>query len=394
MQVPSHLDEMEQPGQSVEDYTRKRQRGHPSSSGVVGAPSPSQLAEPDLPLLSIASPGSAYHHQHHHHTSSEVQRGSPAVNSGTSATSPTQVGPGASLGHSSNQLAYLVDQVEVEVASDANSAGINNGGNNKLTDLADASKRLKAYHVTSAETAGHQLTHEMGELIANVPTSIISEDVLVEPLPVGITPPSQAIAAGAVVGNGGMGGVVGDGGDVKLILNELAAIERRRKEILDQLTYLEQHAPHLTLFSTEGYRAYRANLEFRKNLGIGTGPILASPSGSSSPPPSTSTSMSSLASSSSSPSMRKERKSTGRTSLSSTTRLARRTKARNLVTELARMVTQLTGEALARVPVGQQKLKGINKNKLWQLFDILVNTQLPADEKLTRSSGNVLILSL
>jgi hypothetical protein len=70
-----------------------------------------------------------------------------------------------------------------------------------------------------------------------------------------------------------------------------------------------------------------------------------------------------------------------------TTRLARHTKARTLVTELAKLATQPTPEALQGVAASKQKTRGINKDQVFEVFDSLVNTQLAPQERVTRSSG-------
>lgn len=69
-----------------------------------------------------------------------------------------------------------------------------------------------------------------------------------------------------------------------------------------------------------------------------------------------------------------------------TTRLARHTKARTLVTELAKLATQPTPEALQGVAAPKQKTRGINKDQVFEVFDSLVNTQLAPQERVTRSS--------
>jgi hypothetical protein len=76
------------------------------------------------------------------------------------------------------------------------------------------------------------------------------------------------------------------------------------------------------------------------------------------------------------------------------TRLARHTKARTLVTELAKLATQPTAEALQGVAASKQKTRGINKDQVFEVFDSFVNTQLSAPERITRSSGASFSLSL
>lgn len=70
------------------------------------------------------------------------------------------------------------------------------------------------------------------------------------------------------------------------------------------------------------------------------------------------------------------------------TRLARHTKARSLVSEFAKIATQPTAEALQGVPVTKQRSRGINKDRVFEIFDSLVNAQLPPHERITRSSGS------
>lgn len=135
---------------------------------------------------------------------------------------------------------------------------------------------------------------------------------------------------------------------VEKLWQEFVALEGRRDEILAQLHSLEEQQHQQTspspVFASP---VYKTNL--KKSAGTTSG--------------------------------KKEKKS------SPTTRLARRTKSRTLVTEAVRLMTQLTPEAQVNIPVSQQKMLGVNKEHIWSIFDSMFNSQLPKHERITHSSA-------
>lgn len=143
--------------------------------------------------------------------------------------------------------------------------------------------------------------------------------------------------------------------EVSKLWSEYVAMETRRIEIYHQLEHLEGQEGHNPLFASADYRTYKDTM------------------------------LSELPLAHKRHHYHRRRKSGG--SHAPTTRLARRTKSRILVTETIRLATQLTPEAQAGMLAGQQKMLGINKEQLWVVFDALVNSQLPANERISHSSA-------
>lgn len=147
-------------------------------------------------------------------------------------------------------------------------------------------------------------------------------------------------------------------GTVEKLWEELLSLDNRREELMAMIKAYEDQIPNNSaLFTSPTYKTYNT----RKS------------GGSNSAGPSTP--------------MTKKEKGKGSGSATPTTRLARRTKSRTLVTEAVRLMTQVTPEATMGLPVGQQKMLGVNKEHIWAIFDSLVNAQLPKHEKVTHSSA-------